>query len=85
MDVKNVLRIGQMSVPGSQGGTVYSMGGSALQSAQDATDTQSDTSLSKYQYSDRISYCIDANYWKGTTVEGFIEKHRRQLVIVYDG
>jgi DNA (cytosine-5)-methyltransferase 1 len=26
------------------------------------------------------SYCIDANYWKGTTPEQFLEKHRRQLV-----
>ncbi|MGL4722358.1 MAG: DNA (cytosine-5-)-methyltransferase [Desulfovibrionaceae bacterium] len=27
-----------------------------------------------------ISYCIDANYWKGATLESFIMKHRRQLV-----
>ena len=26
------------------------------------------------------SYCIDANYWKGTTVEQYINKARRQLV-----
>jgi len=29
-----------------------------------------------------ISYAIDANYYKGTSVQGFIEKKRRQLVIV---
>lgn len=29
-----------------------------------------------------ISYCIDANYWKGTTAEQFIKKSRRQLVAV---
>lgn len=28
-----------------------------------------------------ISYCIDANYWKGTTVEQFLTKKRRQLVV----
>lgn len=28
-----------------------------------------------------ISYCIDANYWKGTTVEQFLKKKRRQLVL----
>ena len=27
-----------------------------------------------------ISYCIDANYWKGTTVQQFLTKKRRQLV-----
>lgn len=27
-----------------------------------------------------ISYCIDANYWKGTTPEQYLEKHRRQLI-----
>ena len=29
-----------------------------------------------------VSYCIDANYWKGTTPEQFIKKSRRQLVVV---
>lgn len=32
------------------------------------------------QKTHEISYCLDANYWKGTTVENFIDKHRRQLV-----
>lgn len=27
------------------------------------------------------SYCIDANYWKGTTLDGFFNKKRRQLVL----
>ena len=26
------------------------------------------------------SYCIDANYWKGTPLPAYFEKHRRQLV-----
>lgn len=27
------------------------------------------------------SYCIDANYWKGTTFEQYLKKRRRQLII----
>lgn len=26
------------------------------------------------------SYCLDSNYWKGTTLKSFLDKHRRQLV-----
>ena len=26
------------------------------------------------------SYCLDANYYKGTTIEQYIDKHRRQLI-----
>ena len=26
------------------------------------------------------SYCLDSNYWKGTTLKSFLKKHRRQLV-----
>lgn len=33
------------------------------------------------QKTQEISYCLDANYWKGTTVENFVDKHRRQLVV----
>ena len=32
------------------------------------------------QKTQEISYCLDANYHKGTTAEDFINKHRRQLV-----
>lgn len=28
-----------------------------------------------------ISYCIDASYWNGASVETFLKKHRRQLVV----
>lgn len=28
-----------------------------------------------------ISYCLDANYWKGTTIEQYVNKKRRQLVL----
>lgn len=27
-----------------------------------------------------VSYCIDANYWKGTTPQQFLNKNRRQLI-----
>ena len=27
-----------------------------------------------------VSYCIDSNYWKGSTLDNFLTKHRRQLV-----
>lgn len=27
-----------------------------------------------------VSYCLDANYWKGVTMHEFFEKHKRQLV-----
>lgn len=27
------------------------------------------------------SYCLDANYWKGTTIEQYINKARRQIVL----
>jgi len=33
------------------------------------------------QKTQEISYCLDANYWRGTTAENFIDKHRRQLVV----
>lgn len=30
----------------------------------------------------QISYCLDSNYWKGTTIDDFLKKRRRQLVVV---
>lgn len=35
----------------------------------------------KYELCDKTSYCIDSNYFKGTTFENYLRKHRRQLVI----
>ena len=29
----------------------------------------------------KYAYCIDANYAKGTSLEQFLKKHRRQLII----
>lgn len=31
-----------------------------------------------------ISYCLDASYYKGTTVEEYLKKHRRQLVFEHN-
>lgn len=31
-----------------------------------------------------ISFCIDANYWKGGTIEQYLQKHRRQLIFEPD-
>lgn len=39
-------------------------------------NNQSMTSPIEQEY----SYCIDSNYWKGSTLNSFLEKHRRQLV-----
>lgn len=30
--------------------------------------------------SQEYSFCLDSNYWKGTTLQSFLEKNRRQLV-----
>ena len=38
------------------------------------------TTLERIDRLSEISYCIDANYWKGTTVQQFLTKKRRQLV-----
>ena len=39
-------------------------------------NNQSMTSPIEQEY----SYCIDSNYWKGSTLNSFLEKRRRQLV-----
>lgn len=79
---KGIQKVGQISADGSQAGTVYDSGGvSRPLSSQDATDTPSDTLSKSYRHTDKISYCLDANYWKGTTIEYSLTKHKRQLVI----
>lgn len=35
---------------------------------------------SDFVFKQDICYCIDSNYWKGSTLRSFIEKRRRQLV-----
>lgn len=54
-----------------------------LEPAVDEKYYLSEEKVAKFigQFKDQeISYCIDANYWKGTTLEQFLNKHRRQLV-----
>lgn len=36
--------------------------------------------LLDHRIDQEVSYCLDANYWKGVTLDSFLEKHRRQLV-----
>jgi site-specific DNA-cytosine methylase len=39
----------------------------------------------EHAYTDRTkSYCIDANYWKGTTFDDYFRKGRRQIVFAKD-
>lgn len=37
--------------------------------------------LDKYMLCKPYAYCIDANYYKGTTFEQYLQKKRRQLII----
>ena len=38
-----------------------------------------------FRFTPPVSYCIDANYYKGTTLEGYLTKKRRQLVMEQTG
>jgi DNA-cytosine methyltransferase len=31
------------------------------------------------------AFCLDANYWKGTNIEQYLKKHRRQIVFTSEG
>ena len=57
------------------------MGRVGKQVSQTLTRTCEMCIVEKVQELSDISYCLDANYYKGTTVDQFIEKHRRQLVV----
>ena len=39
-----------------------------------------ETDVLKEPIQQQVSYCIDSNYWKGSTLDNFLQKHRRQLV-----
>lgn len=58
--------------------------GMPLSNAIPATETISGRDANEAINKD-ISYCIDANYWKGTTPQQYIEKHRRQLIFESSG
>ena len=78
---KGIQKVDQLSSDGSQAGTVYDSGWVSPTIISGATDTPSDTLSKSYRHTDKISYCLDANYWKGTTIEYYLTKHKRQLVI----
>ena len=63
-----------------QSNVVYSVGGGIARS--DGSSRSENLAIdTRYEACDETSYCIDANYWKGTTVSDFLRKHRRQLII----
>lgn len=49
-----------------------------------SSENQVVSSLKETMNKQDVSYCIDANYWKGSTIDNFIDKHRRQLVMDCD-
>ena len=81
MSNKKIMKCGQVHMGESESGNVYLGGGAARLSYQEHTGTQSGTLSYRYAVTQEISYCLDANYWKGTTLETFFKKHKRQLVV----
>lgn len=63
-----------------QSNVVYSVGDgiSDLNCEHRSEVSANDT---RYKMCPDYSYCIDANYWKGTTFEQYLKKRRRQLII----
>lgn len=61
-----------------QSNVVYDAGGGSTNSN---CFPRSEEPHHDYSLCDRYSYCIDANYFKGTSFEEYLRKHRRQLVI----
>ena len=48
--------------------------------AQTLTTSPQQAVVEQVEKLGETSYCIDANYWKGTTIDQFLNKKRRQLV-----
>lgn len=67
-----ILQIGKLN--SSQDGIVVSDEGIA------PTHTAGHGNTPKVLETPDYSYCLDANYYKGTTIEQYVDKHRRQLV-----
>lgn len=67
-----ILKVGQIS--SSQDGVVVSSEGVV------PTHTAGHGNTPKILETPDISYCLDANYWKGTTPEQYVSKKRRQLI-----
>jgi len=65
-----------------QSNIVYNSGGGISNSMCSNRNQVLDSDIrKKYEICDEYSYCIDANYWKGATLEQYFFKHRRQMVI----
>lgn len=67
-----ILQVGKLN--SSQDGIVVSNEGIA------PTHTAGHGNTPKVLETPDYSYCLDANYYKGTTIEQYVDKHRRQLV-----
>ena len=67
-----ILQVGKLN--SSQDGVVVSDEGIA------PTHTAGHGNTPKVLETPDYSYCLDANYYKGTTIEQYVDKHRRQLV-----
>lgn len=68
-----ILQVGKIN--SSQDGVVVSDKGIA------PTHTAGHGNTPKVLETPDVSYCLDANYYKGTTIEQYIDKHRRQFVL----
>lgn len=67
-----ILQVGKLN--SSQDGVVVSDNGIA------PTHMAGHNNTPKVLETPNYSYCLDANYYKGTTIEQYVDKHRRQLV-----
>lgn len=67
-----IFQVGKLN--SSQDGVVVSDEGIA------PTHTAGHGNTPKVLETPDYSYCLDANYYKGTTIEQYVDKHRRQLV-----
>ena len=67
-----ILQVGKLN--SSQDGIVVSDKGIA------PTHTAGHGNTPKVLETPDYSYCLDVNYYKGTTIEQYVDKHRRQLI-----
>ena len=72
----NMIRVSSLNT-GGQGDRIYSPDGKSVGLSANGGGRGAKTGL--YAVKDK-SYCIDANYHKGTSVENYLKKGRRQLV-----
>jgi len=72
------IRIGQIG-KGGQGDRIYSQEGKSVALSAQGGGRGAKTGLYEIPMKEK-SFCIDANYHKGTSVENYLNKGRRQLV-----